>query len=547
MKKTFSIIAYSLSIFFMGCSTPAYCDCSPELDPDIEALLDQDVIELETPLPNQNTCFPTASIIALLTPPSAFNILPILMEDLYKKTTGPVTRRSLLDEPALIPDQFSNNYLSVNADLFYNFSPRVYFTKKSPFINSYIALNNQNIINELSNNEFITADIPGILGLFSTIKLQQHRAGLMAGVARQWDNWLLTARIPLYYMLENFYLTQSEINAIKNNPFFDSDLDDAAAGEGREDEVKQFALKHIVGDKFGVGDSRITLLGHIYKSPCKNLWFGLQGTFPTAKTFKRGLLGGEFDPTEPIPPFNLQHFFDLFKCSSSTPVQETLATNVLKTELTNFLIDALDRLSTILINAPLGNGKHFGFGPEVDYRYTINDYASTHTYASLEVYTPHREHRFYLIQKQPQDFTHDWSDPDLAGANLAVLNRLIVNTVFPVGIVTTVYPGLRFQMNHAFLYKSRHWDLRLGFDYWYQAKEHITPLLDIIPCDLPINIPKAYRPAAQQGKLFANVGYCGTLCNNTIDWSASLVMDGTVFHSGIGENYSIVIRAGFDF
>lgn len=546
MKKTLSTISFALCAFLIGSCTLTQGSCSPELDPDIEALLDQDVLELETPLPNQSTCFETASIIALITPPSPFNVLTILMEDLYKKTTSPVTRRSLLDEPALIPDHFRNNYLSVTADLFYNFSPRVYFTKHSPFINSFIALNNQNIINELSNNEFITANIPGILGLFSTIKLQQHRAGLMAGIGRQWDNWLLTARMPLYYLLENFYLTQTERDAIENNPFFETD--DAGVGMSPEDEVRKFALKHLVCDKFGVGDARISLLGHIYKSPCKNLWFGLQGTFPTAKSFKRGLLGGEFDPDEPIPPFNLQHFFNLLPvCNNQTPVQTTLATNVLRTELTDFLVDALDRLSTILINAPLGNGKHFGFGPQIDFRYTINEFASMHTYASIESYTPHREPRYYLVQKQPEDFTRDWSNPDLAGANLAVLNRLIVNTVFPVGIITTVYPGFRFQANHAVMYKSKHWDLKFGFDYWYQAKEHITPLLDVIPCELPINIPKAFRPAAQQGKLFANIGYYDRLCNNTIDWYASLIMDGTVFNGGIGENYTIGFRAGFEF
>jgi hypothetical protein len=540
MQKNLSTVAYvAFTLLIASCSL-SYT-CTPELDPEIEALLDQDVLELEAPLPNQQTCYETFNIISLLTPPSPFNILPILMEDIYKKTTGPVTRRSLLDEPALMPDHFYNPCLTVTADLFYNFSPKVFFTKNSPFINSYIALNNQNIINELSDKDFITVNVPGILGLFSTIKLQQHRAGLMAGVGKQWDNWYLSVRMPLYYMLENFYLTQEEIDAIENNPFFETD--DGGEAIGPEEEVRKFALKHLVGDKFGVGDARLSLLGHIYKSPCKNLWFGLQATIPTSKTFVRGLLGGEFDPDEPIPPFNLQHFFNVFFCNNN----EALAQNVIRTELTDFLVEALDRLSTILINAPLGNGKHFGFGPEIDFRYTINEYASMHTYASLEAYTPHHEHRYYLVQKQPSDFDRDWENEALAGENLSVLNRLIVNTLFPVGIVTTVRPGFRFQFNHAFMYKSKHWDAKVGFDYWYQGKEDISPLLDRIPCVLPINIAKAKRPAAQQGKLFANIGYCDTLCSNAADWYVSLILDGTVFNKGIGENYTVGVRVGFEF
>lgn len=540
MKKSVSILAAALiGILCIAPYTKGEESCPQELDPDIENLLDQDVLDLEVPLPNQTTCVPTADIVFLLTQTS-FNVLPILMEDIYKKTTGPVTRRSLLDEPALIPDHFSNNYLTVTADLFYNFTPRVYFTKNSGFINSYIALNNQNIINQIDNNDFVTVDVPGVLGLFSTIKLQQHRAGLMAGVGRQWNNWLLTARMPLYYLLEHFYLTKEEIEAIENSPFFNTE--EGVGGIGPEEEVKKFALNHLVSDKFGVGDTRLSLLAHIINTPCKNLWFGLQSTIPTAKVFNRGLLGGEFDPEEPIPPFNLQHFFNVFQCNTNQP----LANYVLKTELTDFLVDALDRLSTILINTPLGNGRHFGFGPEMDFRYQINDFASMHTYASIEAYTPHHEHRFYLIQKQPEDFTHDWTDPALAGENLAVLNQLIVNTLFPVGIVTTVRPGFRFQFNHAFLYKSKHWDMRFGFDYWYQAKERITPLLETIPCDLPINIVKALRPAAQQGKLFANIGYCDRICND-IDWYISLILDATVLNKGIGQNYTVGFRGGVEF
>ena len=69
---------------------------------------------IEAPTPVQTTCFPTEGIIVALTPtsgpdqvPPLINAVAILSEDLYKHTTGPVTRRSLLDEPALIPDHFS--------------------------------------------------------------------------------------------------------------------------------------------------------------------------------------------------------------------------------------------------------------------------------------------------------------------------------------------------------------------------------------------------------------------------------------------------------
>ncbi len=537
-------------------------ECDEELNEILDDILnDPDFVGFDEPLPIQTTCFKTVDILKFIAPPTeGFDIVAALREDLYKKTAVPIIRRSLLDEPALMPDYDFDRCWSVNTNLFYSFSPRVYFTKNSPFIRDYIDLSNENIINQLNNalkligqafggTDGPDIDVPGVLGLFSTIKLQQHRIGLMLGFTRQWDHWLFTARIPLYYQLEHFFLTDDEKRRIANNPFFTTD--DAGEGVSPQDEVEKFLIRHLVSDKFGVGDTRLSLLGHFYASPCKNLWFGLQATLPTAKTFTRAFIGGAFNPDDPIPPFDLQHFFNL-KCHLlfDLPPEQAgrgpVADQVFQTELTDFLLCALDRLSTILINAPLGNGKHFGLGAQGDFRYIYNDYFSTHTYAAVEAYLPHKDTRFFLAAKTEEDLVRDWQDPDMAGANLALLNRLIVGTLFPLGIRTVIFPGVKFQANHAFLYKSKHWDLKLGFDYWYQAREEMTPLAPIIPCNIPLVIPKAFRPAAQQGKIFGSVGYCDIM-DNCVDWHVSLNADGTVFHKGIGANATASIRIGFEF
>ncbi len=522
-----------------------------ELNPDIAALLDDSIIELQAPVPVQQSCFPTESILGLLTPasnpeenPPIINLVAILQEDIYKKTSGPVTIRSLLDLPSLTPDYFYNNYWTITAEFFFNYSPKVYFTENSPFLRSYIDLNNQNVINELANVEFINADIPGILGLFSTIKLRQYRAGLMVGFVRHWENWALCGRIPLYYLLEHFFLTDEEIARIQNNPFFASDP--AGPATSQSDEVMRFGLRHLVSDKIGVGDTRLSFLGHLVKNECHDLWFGLQTTIPTAQAFERGIIGGEFSPDMPIPPFNLQHFFNVYFCNNDIPA---LNNAVLLREGTDFLVDVLDRLSTILINTPMGNGKHFGLGPELNWRYYYNDYFSMHTYASIQAYTPHRENRFYLIEKTESDFDRNWRDPAMAGENLALLNQLIVETLFPIGVRTTVSPGVRFQMNSQVMYKCEHWDLSLGFDYWITGHDRQSALLPIVPFDLPIVQSKANRPAAQQGKVFASVGYYGNIDRSSCetDWYACLNMDATVFNQGIGQSYTIGVRAGIEF
>lgn len=537
----------SLLIFLCSQFFPSHASECCELNPEVEALLDSEFIELEAPIPAQTTCFPTCAIIANLTPattpdqpPPIINAVNILKQDLYRKTTGPVTRRSLLDEPALIPDYFIDRCWALSGDIFFNYSPKVYFTKNSPFICSYIDLTNQNIINEINNVEFIDVDVPGILGLFTDIKLYQYRVGLMASATGCWDHWLVTARMPLYYLLEHFYLNDDEVNAIKNNPFFE--IDDGAVGDGPKQAEMAFALKHLVSDKFGVGDMRLSILAHLWDSEHNKVWLGLQATLPTSRSFVRGLLGGEFNPNAPIPRFNLQHIFNVYRCNTN----QTLANNVLRMELTDFLVSALDRLSTILINTPMGNGKHWGLGAEFNFRHTFTPYFSTHTYTTIEAYTPHHETRYFLVDKTQYDFDRDWRDPALCGENLALLNRLVVETLFPLAIRTSIHPGARFQFNHAFMYKNKHWDLKFGFDYWYQCKERMGTILPVIPFDLPYNRAKAQRSSALQGKIFFNGGYFGTLCDG-IDLRVLLCADGTLFNKGIGENYTGSLRVGIEF
>ena len=112
MKKTLSYFGFLVVIcFFSSLSNAA--ECGDELDAEIEAILDSGIIELEAPVPVQNNCFPTCTIVDIITPitqpgqnPPMINIIAILIEDLYKKTVGPVTRRSLLDQPALMCDYF---------------------------------------------------------------------------------------------------------------------------------------------------------------------------------------------------------------------------------------------------------------------------------------------------------------------------------------------------------------------------------------------------------------------------------------------------------
>lgn len=519
--------------------------CSNDNCNNIDNLFEPSITELTPPTPaTGDNCIDAAAILRLITCPTGLiNVPKILQEDLYLKTVGPVTIRSLLDKPSLMhPIVYDTCLWTLIAQPFYDYSPRVFFTKNSPFISSYIDLTNQNIINELENTEFVKVDVPGVLGLFQNIKLQQHRLGVMLGVFKQFNNIHFNFKIPLYYMIEHFFLTPDEVNKIENNPFFTSEN----TGEGitPDDNVEAFALKHLVSDRWGLGDSRLTALYNFYDSDCFQAWLGLQATIPTAVSFQRGIIAAEFNPDCPIPPFDIKRLFNLAFCFSGAQQRE--ANIVIKKETTDFLVGALDRLSTILINTPLGNNKHFGIGPQINLRYILNDYWSMHTYAVIETFLMHKEKRFFLIEKNPKDFDRDYTNEANAEQNLLFLNAQLINTIYPHPVCINVRPGFITKFNHVFMFDSACWHGSLGFDYWRQEKEKFERILD--GCiTKPLAIKKGIRPSAQQGSFFGNFGYYGSAYCDRITWHALLTGEATIFNQGIGKSFTVGIRAGIDF
>lgn len=510
-------------------------------------------------LPGTN-CFPAIDILRLITPENPLdpcqakpgvcskdcliNAPAILRENLYLKTTGPVTRRSLLDEPSLRYYCLDNCMWNFTITPFYNYSPRVFFTKDSPFIQTYIDLTNENVLNEITDalkTACVDVDVPGILGLFSNIKLQQHRAGAMFSFCKTFGNeFNLSFKIPLYYLIDHFFLTQEEIEAIENSPFLAS----LAIGPAMtsKQQAEKFGLQHLVADRVGLGDSRLNISYKIYETPRLDVWFGMQATIPTAVTIKEGIIGGKFDPWQPSIPFNIKKLFELYFC---TPIDQlALAEKKITSIVTNFFVSALDRLTTILFDAPLGNGGHFGIGPQIDVKCELNSFWYMHTYIAVEGFFKHRENSFFLVRKKLEDFNRNFRNEVDAEENLKFLNDQVVNTFFPENLKIPVRPGIITKLSHSFVYDSDTWHGYIGFDYWNQRAEKLFVNKEIID---KFDVERATRPAAQQGKIFLGAGYRGSLCNNRILWDVTFSGDGALFHKGIGENYTFAINLGINF
>jgi hypothetical protein len=505
--------------------------------------------------PLAGSCVATTTILRLIAPNPDPDVIPIinlpaiLQENLYKRT-NPITIRSLLDLPSLQTYYLDTKNWSISFQPFYNQTSMVYFTKCSRFIRSYIDLTNQNVINELEAalRHTLVVDqvpaalqghIPMLLGLFHPLTLQQRRLGAMLGLYKEFNRLNISLYIPFYYLENNFFLTQEQRDRISNNPFFS--IADEGSANSNEEEVDKYFIRHLLSDRLGVGDTRLNALFSVYDKEKTKVWLGLEATLPTASTFSRGILGGEFDQNPARPEFNIKRIFNLSALCPREDAPQERANAELFTIVQDFLIKTLDRLSTILLNTPLGNYRSTGIGPRLDIQHYFNRCYSMHTVAEYEHFTKHKQHRFFLVRKNSAEFNRDYQNPAQAEANINFLNNQIINTFFPESHEVEVRPGALFKFRHSIICDKEYWHASLGFDYWHQQAEKVgfvPEFLDKI---------RGLKAEAQQGKLFGTIGSYGTSIGNRIAWSILLTGDFTVFNKGIGRDFTLGLRFGMDF
>lgn len=463
------------------------------------------------------------------------NILNLLKNELYNHT-NPLVIRSLLDLPSLRPYFLDYCGWQGVAQLFYNHTDPVWFTKCSPFIDSYVKLNNTALTDELdlilqdiNNAGFlptpIVIDIPQTLSLFQNIRMKEYKAGCMFSVAKEYKNWNFSYRIPVYYLIHHFFLNDAELEMIKRASFLINDGE--WAQPGTVDAANAFFYNNLVSDKVGTGDSRFMALYNV-ESSCKNdIWLGAIATLPTAAKITEGLVGARFRKSEPIPPFDVLSIVNSAICNRPDKVTQMLE---------SIGIAAVRRLSLLLADTPLGNGGHFGVGPHLDIRHFYNDVFSTRTMFEAEFFSSKDKKRFFIEDKSQFNFNRDLSDGSQASQNLAFIDEQILNTFFPICMKVRVQPGWIMKVYHEWMLDFNRWQLVAGFDYWYQSAEKLSATF----CGSKISLEtlnKGHRPSAYQGKIFGSFNYYHHGCD--FDWDLSLTYDDTLFHKGIGKDYTV--------
>ena len=475
-------------------------------------------------------CIPASDIVSALTMPP-FLLQNRLLQNVYL-FTNPPNQRSLLDLPQFLlhqwpfiqPRQFS-------WALFYNENSKMNYTQDGNTVEAYLNLNNADLLQDIE--DLFDIDIPTAIELVSVLKLQERRLGVMLDFYTNYHKWNLEVKFPFYYLERNFYVTPLERDAIER--FFAS-LVPGGEENGTPDEVDEVAVrKHLVSDKIGLGDTRVTVGYLAADKESFKFNIGGEATVPTGLAFASGMLGSKFAKNDLHTPLSI---FELFQLGTCMPRQLELAMDIAKA----FLVSASDKLSANLLETGMGNNSHLGLAAFMENTLLIAPRFHIDSRAALECLLPHSEKRFYINKKYPEAFLgRDYADSAQAMANLNFLNQQLIDTLIPKVYNTMVFPGFIFKFDTALSYNlTKGWNVTLGYDVWWQSKERLgniqaTPKqLSLLRKDLAI------RPTAYQGKIFMSTYVASR--KGELDWLLSFYVDKTFVQSGIGKDFNISLH-----
>lgn len=459
--------------------------------------------------------------------------------------TNPLNKRNPLDEPIFEPDLATPpGPFVVGVNTYVRKKSRSNFTKDSTNLSSYISLVGSDFVDALQNSIELLARLlenPDFninarlaFGLFSNMTVEERQAGFMFHTQKKWKKITMRIMTPLYYVERNFSLTDRERDAIAQE-----------FGEQSEEEENEFAEKHFISDRIGMGDTRLELDQRIIHAPGLKVRFGLQSTIPTAFTWGQGFVGSKFSAPSTYPNFDFQSLF----CLAENPTEDNAqqAFNLLN----DFLLDSFDRIAANLIDTPLGNNGHLGLGifmrGKSSLRTLINkpwaEQLAFTNRISLEFFTPKKEKRFYANCINQQAFENrNFNDlsPATAAANVIFLQQQLVERLFLRAFNTKIYPGVIFRWTSVMKYQAERFGVYFGSDFWLQNKERHGSICASNVTIEQLNTAISKPPVAWQTKFYGGL----TLRHNAPrrTWFFSLNGDATYDNRGIGSDYALAFN-----
>lgn len=465
----------------------------------------------------------------------------ILLEDIFLRT-NPFVKRSLLDNSLFLMDKnYNDGKWVLGVSLFFDQSSRMYFSGKSSCIQSYLALTKKTLISAINEvtNFFPSSDfdIEKVLALFKNATAQERRAGLFFSFLGQIKRVDFRFKIPFYYRERNFFLTDEERKAIENE-----------FGKSDPAEGLKFARKHLISDQLGLGDLRFEFDFPIGTSSAGvDFRLGMFTTIPTGVAVVKGLYGEVFRPKRCRPKISFEEIFEL--------AQETDIRGQAVEIARKFVLNALDGISSILLDTSLGNGRHYGLGilfksdaplrPIIDRSWTENIFFKNRI--SVEYLFPKTHPRWYIEKNDPsifdeREFIVDESDPDKEEKdkdNLAFLEKMFVDKFYPYVYDTKVSPGAIFMWVSKLTYEGRRWGIHIGSDLWVKSKEKLCEICAPASQISLLDVQRATRPWSYQWSLFGSLFFKTERRKSNL--YIGLNAEKTVASRGIGKPFKVTL------
>lgn len=459
----------------------------------------------------------------------------VLNTPIYQQTS-PVRNRPILEYPFTLTygfDTKDTNQLSLT--LFFNYWNPKNYTKTGTTLTTYFDLANPARIavleafeNEYTGQGTTVTSIAQSLGLFDPATIEERRLGGVLASHVIHNKWNLMLQLPILYTEQNLHLKPWEKAAIE------------ASSIGKllqNDNVTQddFTYDHIVMDQFGFGDLKFKVMYQMHNTNTFNLDLGGFIILPTAAALKQGIVGVWFDQT------NNRAYLDL------TTIDQTNFTKQNKEDVVNFFLAAVDKLSSNILNTPLGNGGFVMLAPSMNFDWHFGYNWQLSNDVSAQIPLPTMQPRFYQYVQSATQFQEAYNAAFNAGPDQLAdfVNQEIQNLFFPYEFPTRVFPGVVINSTTQFLYTFRDWDFSFGGNFWYQGAESLTPPIFANPSTYSYDYVGAAAASAMQEKVFAQI-----LCNletTNYAWSLSLYGDITVWNQGIGKDYTLAISVDCKF
>ena len=500
--------------------------------------------------PHNRGIIPIFAQFALQNTPDIPTPEKILLTPLYRRT-NPIRRRSILDNE-IFQNDFHASSSSFTVTPFFNFTYKGCFNGNDTTIKNYLDLLQGDVPEEIealvvqlmgTNNPdiddetvetFSSLDIPDILELFGNIKAQEKQlGGMMRYIYDSHNGWKVDVRIPLIWQIYNFFLTQEEQDFISQQPIM------KLIGEVAD--FMPFAKAHLISDKIGIGDTQIRYEIAMTEKLTSSSSIGFSLGIPTAWAFKKGAYGSYFNKKASAPDFELVR-----------DIVQLLENNVdditdVKKNGGDLGLAALDRLSSVILDHPLGRDNHWTLGiyykSTLDFTPTIQLRTTAHVICPL----PGNENRFIKTRITQKEISAMQALPltteEDATFALNTYNKYLLRKLFPQSYSCSIFPGIILMSNSCLTYTYGKWTFAIGSDMWAQTREHLLSIHVDYDKKKTLDSSTIINEYAYQAKTYISIHYH----NPESSWMYTFMAGATGIGDRIGDSTTFAFNIQRDF